>query len=86
MEGGVGVVEVGVISWLIPGISERRRCNPLDPFALPEEEPPAAAVSPVDPDKVLFVAEDRDDCTAAFPAMDAVDETAVRLFCCILLA
>jgi hypothetical protein len=52
---------------------------------LPEDEPSAAAVSPVVPDKVLLEAEDRDDCTAAFPTMGAVDETAVRLLCCILL-
>jgi hypothetical protein len=83
---GVGVDEVGVMSWLIPGISESSRLNPLEPLALDDELPDAAAVTPVTPDnKVLLEAEDEDDCTAVFPVMDAADDTAARLLCCVLL-
>jgi hypothetical protein len=87
-DGGVGVDEVGVMSWFIPGISERSRPKALEPLAvLEEDEPPdAAAVSPVAPDnKVLLEVEDADDCTAAVPVMDAADETAATLLCCVLL-
>ena len=84
---GVGVDEVGVMSWLIPGISESSRPKALEPLApLEEDDPPdAAAVSPVALDKVLFEAEDCDACTAVFPVIAAVDETAARLLCCVLL-
>lgn len=78
---GVGVDEVGVMSWLIPGISERSRLNPLEPLVLPEEESPGAAVSPVAPDKELLEVEDSGDCTTVFPVMDAADETVARLRC-----
>lgn len=82
---GVGVDDVGVMSWLIPGISESSRPNPLEPLAVEDEPPDAAAVSPVAPDTVLLDAEDKDDCTAVFPVMGAADETEARLLCCVLL-
>lgn len=82
---GAGVDEVGVMSWLIPGISESSRPNPLEPLALEDEPPDAAAVSPVAPDTVLLEAEDRDACTAVFPVTGAADETEARLLCCVLL-
>lgn len=82
---GVGVDEVGVMSWLIPGISESSRPNPLEALAVEDEPPDAAAVSPVVPDTVLLDAEDKDDCTAVFPVIGAADETEARLLCCVLL-
>lgn len=55
---GVEVDEVGVMSWFIPGISERSRPNPLEALIVPEEAPDTAAVNPVALDKVLFRVED----------------------------
>lgn len=71
--------------WFIPATSDRRRPNDREPVVVDPEDPPTAAVSPVAPDTVLLDAEDKDDCTAVFPAMGAADETAARLLCCVLL-
>lgn len=78
VEDGVGVGEVGVVIWLIPGISEMSRLNALDPLALPEEDelPDAAAVSPGPPDDVLVDVVEADDGPAE---AKAADETAARL-------
>jgi hypothetical protein len=84
---GVGVDDVGVMSWLIPGISESRRLNVLEPLALPDgDEPPdAAAVSPVPPDEVLLDIAEIDDEPTAYAEVEAADETVARLLCCVLL-
>ena len=86
MGDGVEVDDVGVISWLIPGISERSRPNALEPPVPPEEvEPPdAAAVSPAPPDDVLVDGAEADDGPTAYAEVEA-DETAARLLCCVLL-
>jgi hypothetical protein len=76
---------VWVRIWFIPGISERRRLKDREPLVVDAEESPTAAVSRVAPDKVLLEGEGGDDCTAVFPVMDAADETAARLRCCVLL-
>ena len=77
---GVGVDEVGVMSWFIPGISERSRPKALEPLPLPEEDgpPDAAAVSPGPPDDVLVDVVEADDGPAE---AKAADETAARLLC-----
>ena len=86
VEDGVEVDEVGVVIWLIPGISEMSRLNALDPLALPEEDelPDAAAVSPAPPDDVLVDVAEADDGPTAYAEVEA-DETAARLLCCVLL-
>ena len=80
---GVEVDDVGVISWLIPGISERSRPNALEPPVPPEEvEPPdAAAVSPAPPDAVPLGVAVTDAGPTAYAELEEMDETGARLFC-----
>jgi hypothetical protein len=84
---GVGVGDVGVTSWVIPGISERKRFNPLWPLPLPErDELPSTAVdSPVPPDEVLVEAAETDDEPTDDAEVEEAGETAARLLCCVLM-
>ena len=72
-----GAVDTGVMSWLIPGISESRRPKDLELLTPPDAiaVPDAAAVSPLPPREVF--AEDR---IPAVPAgLDGATDAAPRL-------
>jgi hypothetical protein len=82
---GVGVGDAGVRIWLIPGISESRRPNALEPLALAESPDPTAA-SPVLPDVAMAeVAESDDDPTACTEVEEADDDIAAKLLGCTVL-
>jgi hypothetical protein len=81
---GVGVCDAGVRIWLIPGISESRRPNALEPLAPPESPDPAAA-SPVLPDAAIAEVAETDDVPTACAEVEVADDTAAKLLGCTVL-